>query len=139
MQEVSVNLLKKKLIRYPHLNELETFLERIKEATPELILLFGSLSRGDYTQYSDIDVLCVFNQEFSSRKERFLKAYKYSDGLVQTKTLTLKELKNGLKEANSFLHAIFNDGLILFSKISYDDLNSWIRDGKKKLKMTYFP
>lgn len=138
MQKTSLNLLKKKLKRYPHLNELERFLDKIKKSNPEFILLFGSLARGDYTQYSDIDVLCVFNQKFKSLKERFFKSYEHSDGLVQTKTLNLEEFENGIKNGNSFLLRIIDDGLILYTKIPEKVLIEWIKEGKKALKISYF-
>ena len=101
-------------------------------------MLFGSLSRGDYTQFSDIDVLCVFNQEFKTLKERFLKAYKHSDGLVQTKTYNLAEFKKKIKNGNSFLHKIISEGLTLFSKIPDKEINELIELGKKNLQVSYF-
>ena len=63
MQKLSLDLLKKKLKRYPHRNELELFINRINKEDLKLILLYGSLAKGMYTQYSDIDVLCVFDKE----------------------------------------------------------------------------
>ena len=138
MQKISLPLLRKKLPRYPHLNELENFLTRIKQEDPVFIMLFGSLTRGDYTQFSDIDVLCVFNQEFKTFKERFLKAYKHSDGLVQTKSLSLKEFEKKIKNGNSFLHKIVSEGLILYNKVPISEFNSWIELGKEKLRITYF-
>ncbi len=138
MQKISFPLLRKKLPKYPHLNELENFLIGIKQEDPEFIMLFGSLTRGDYTQFSDIDVLCVFNQDFKTPKERFLKAYKHSDGLVQTKTLKLEEFKKELERGNPFLHKIIAEGLILFSKIPDKQLKDWIIIGKTKLKVKYF-
>ena len=138
MQKISLTLLKKKLPRYPHLNELEDFLLCISKEDPEFIMLYGSLSRGNYTQFSDIDVLCVFKQEFKSHRDRFLKAYRCSDGLVQTKTYSLKEFKTYIKNGNSFLHKIIAKGLILFSKIPDNKIKKWVELGKINLHITYF-
>jgi len=138
MQKISLTLLKKKLPRYPHLIELENFLFCIKKEDPEFVMLFGSLVRGNYTQFSDIDVLCVFKQEFKSNKERFLKAYRCSDGLVQTKTYSLKEFKTHIEDGNSFLIKILAEGLILFSKIPDNKIKKWVELGKIHLKVTYF-
>ncbi len=138
MQILSLNLLKKKLSRYPHLNELESFIEKIEKIDLKIVLLYGSLAKGTYTQHSDIDVLCVYDKTFKNHKERFLTAYKYSNGLVQTKTLTYDEFKEGLKESNSFLHGIMKEGIILYSKIPKRDLIEWINIGKEKLNMKYF-
>jgi predicted nucleotidyltransferase len=138
MQNLSFNLLKKKLNRYPHLNELQTFMDRIEKDTLKFLLLYGSLAKGRYTQYSDIDVLCVYDKKFSDLREKFLLSYKYSEGLVQPKTLSYEEFKEGLTEGNSFLHSILHDGIILFNKIPEDTLERWIEQGKKKLNIKYF-
>lgn len=138
MQSLSIDLLKKKLKRYPHLNELKTFINRIEKETLKFILLYGSLAKETYTQYSDIDVLCVYDREFNDLRERFLISYKYSEGLVQPKNLSYEEFKNGLMEGNPFLHSILQDGIILFNKIPEDNLEKWIEQGKKKLTIKYF-
>ena len=139
MQEISFNLLKKKLRKYPHLNEIQNFITRIDKENLKLILLYGSLTKGTFTQHSDIDVLCVYDKEFKDRKERFLISYKYSDGLVQPKNLSYKEFKNGLIEGNSFLHSIMEDANILYRTISKKKIEEWINQGKKKLTMQYYP
>ncbi len=139
MQNLSLNLLKKKLKRYPHYNELETFVNRIEKEKLKFIILYGSLSKGTYTQYSDIDVLCVFDKEFNNLKERFLISYKHSEGLVQPKTLSYEEFKNGLKSGNSFICSILQDGIILYNKIPDEELKKWIKIGKRNLNVRYFP
>lgn len=138
MQNLSFDLLKEKLKRYPHLNELESFVKRIEKDNLKLILLYGSLAKGTYTQHSDIDVLCVFDRKFGNLKERFLISYKYSNGVVQTKTITYKEFKEGLRNGNSFLHGILNDGIILFNIIPKEEIEKWIEEGKEKLTVRYF-
>ena len=138
MQSLSIDLLKKKLKRYPHLNELQTFINRIEKETLKFILLYGSLAKGTYTQYSDIDVLCVYDQEFHDLRERFLISYKYSEGLVQPKNISYEEFKKGLMEGNPFLHSILQDGIIIFNKIPEDNLEKWIEQGKKKLMIKCF-
>jgi predicted nucleotidyltransferase len=138
MQNISFNSLKKKLNRYPHLDELEVFLERVIRSGVKLVVLFGSLTRGNYTPYSDIDVLCVYDENFKDLKERFHRTYQYSDGLVQPITSSLIELKASLLEGNSFLHHIFKEGLILYGDINQKELSSWINEGKLKLDMEYF-
>ena len=138
MQSLSIDLLKKKLKRYPHLNELQTFINRIEKETLKFVLLYGSLAKGTYTQYSDIDVLCVYDREFNDLRERFLFSYKYSEGLVQPKNISYEEFKKGLMEGNPFLHSILQDGIIIFNKIPEDNLEKWIEQGKKKLMIKCF-
>ncbi|MFO8018548.1 MAG: nucleotidyltransferase domain-containing protein [Promethearchaeia archaeon] len=124
---------------YPHLNELENFINAIEKENLKLILLFGSLAIGTYTQRSDIDVLCVYDKEFTDRRERFLQSYKYSEGLVQPKTITFSELKKNLLQGNSFLHHIFSEGYILYNTIPERQLRKWRERGKKKVNVTYSP
>jgi len=54
---------------------------------------------------------------------------------VQTKTLSLKEFKTGLLTGNSFLYEVMRTGIILYSKISMNDLEKWIKECKKNLKV----
>ena len=136
MPRKSYHSLKKRLNNYPHLHELDVFIERISVSDPELLLLYGSLTRGEYTQYSDIDVLCIYDRTFSSHKERFMISYQFSDGIVQPKTLTLKELRNGLLEGNSFLHHVFTEGYIISSRLNDSLLAEWINSEKKKVVLT---
>lgn len=138
MQALSFDLLKNKLRRYPHLNKIKLFVDRIEKDTLKFILLYGSLAKGTYTQYSDIDVLCIFNRKFSNLRERFLVSYKYSEGLIQTKTLSYDEFKDSIIQGNSFLHSILQKGIILYNKIPEDTLQNWIVEGKKKLNVKYF-
>lgn len=138
MQKKSLSTLKKELSNYPHFNSLEKFVKKITEtADPVLLLLFGSLARKHYTQFSDIDLLCVFDMDFQDHKERFLHSYQFSDGIVQTKTLSLSELKNGLLEGNSFLHLIFEEGILIHYKIDIHLLEEWITEGKENVMVTY--
>lgn len=138
MQTLLFDLLKKKLKRYPHLNKIKSFIDRIEKDTLKFILLYGSLAKGTYTQHSDIDVLCVFDKKFSDSRERFLVSYKYSEGLIQPKTLSYEEFKDGIIQGNSFLHSILQYGIILYSKIPEETLQNWIENGKKKLNVKYF-
>ncbi|MGV9198616.1 MAG: nucleotidyltransferase domain-containing protein [Promethearchaeia archaeon] len=124
---------------YPHFNELEDFLTTLEKRDLKLVLLFGSLAKGTYTQHSDIDILCVYDKKFEDRRKRFLQSYRYSDGLVQPKTITLSELKENLLKGNSFLHHLFDEGYILYNIISEKQLRKWREKGKKKVNVTYLP
>ncbi|MEJ2249466.1 MAG: nucleotidyltransferase domain-containing protein [Candidatus Lokiarchaeota archaeon] len=124
---------------YPHFNELEDFLNDIDKENLSLVVLFGSLTKGTFTQHSDIDMLCVYDKEFKDMRERFLQSYRFSKGLVQPETITLQEFKDNLSEGNSFLYHILDEGYILYNKILESTLKSWIEEGKKNLNTIYFP
>lgn len=55
----SLNLLINKYHNYPHWHEIDDFLVKISKFRPKVIILFGSLVKGEYTQNSDIDLLIV--------------------------------------------------------------------------------
>ncbi len=138
MLKKSYLTLKKRWKNYPHLNELEIFLDRIQEADPEFLMLFGSLATGNFTQHSDIDILCVFSQDFQNARERFLHAYRYSNGIVQPKSLSINEFKGALLNGDSFIVRIVEEGLILYSKIPESDIEFWIKSGKNQNRVAYF-
>ncbi|MBD3227165.1 MAG: hypothetical protein GF329_03170, partial [Candidatus Lokiarchaeota archaeon] len=121
--------------RYPHLNRIESFIDKILFADIKLLLLYGSLVKGNYTQYINIDILYIFVNDFASPKERFMTAYRHSEDIIQPKSLSHREFKKEILNGNPFLHSIIEYGIILYSEISEDDLKNWIRQGKKKLNV----
>ena len=40
---------------YPHWSSVERFVEQVRRLDPLLVLLFGSVTTGEFTQYSDAD------------------------------------------------------------------------------------
>lgn len=139
MRESSLRSLKERLRKYPHLDELERFLTRVQQDSPVAVILYGSLARGDFSPRSDIDVLCVFDRQFTDPRERFMIAYKHSDGIVQTKTMNLEEFKDGLLNGNTFLHGVVSDGILLQGTIDACDINQWASAGLKKVTVSQFP
>lgn len=135
MRESSWHSLQERLRRYPHLGDLEAFLARMAREAPVAIILFGSLARGDFTQRSDIDVLCVFDREFTDPKERFMLSYKHSDGIVQPKTVSLTEFKNGLLQGDAFLHGIVDSGVWLQGTISATTIHAWAEAGRENVSL----
>ena len=71
-------------LRYPHWPSVGRFVDGVKALQPLLLLLFGSVAKGDFTQHSDADVLAVF-----AAPTDWLAVYSYSDGRVQPVVKTL--------------------------------------------------
>ncbi|PYJ68670.1 MAG: hypothetical protein DME76_11545 [Verrucomicrobia bacterium] len=46
--------------RYPHVDELQQFVESVSRLHPLAVILFGSLATGEFTQHSDADVAVIF-------------------------------------------------------------------------------
>ncbi len=65
-------------------------------------------------------------------------AYGHSDGIVQTKTVSLSEFRESVLNSDPFLLRLLEEGYVLYSRIADSDLLDWIRIDKKGLKVAYF-
>jgi predicted nucleotidyltransferase len=131
------------------LNEIVNAASKIQGVTG--IILFGSLARGDYDQYSDYDLLVLFENKTSmwrSWDELF-----QTVGNLKLNLHLIPETLEELKAANStFLNELFQHGKVLFARpplevflqpvkldpyslISYNMSGLSYRD---KMKATYF-
>jgi predicted nucleotidyltransferase len=79
------------------------------------ILLFGSLARGDYDEYSDYDVLVLF--EDRSMMWRSWDELFQAVASLKLNLHTIPETLEELKTANSvFLEELFRNGKVLFAR-----------------------
>jgi len=93
-----------------------------------LVILFGSVATGDFTQKSDADVLVVFNEP-----TEWLKVYAHSDGWVQPVVKTLAEVSDLLMTATPFFCQITEDGIVLRDRDgSYDYLRDLVKEAKTR-------
>ncbi len=88
---------------------VERFVEQVRKLRPALVLLFGSVATGEFTQHSDADVLVVFQQPVSWEA-----VYACSDGVVQPVVKTWSELETKLKAGEPFYCEIAEDAQVLF-------------------------
>jgi len=94
---------------YPRWPSVELFVEQVRRLDPLLVLLFGSLTTGEFTQYSDADVLVVFERPMD-----WDTVYTCSDGVVQPVIKTRDELIAQIAAGEPFLCEIVEDGHALF-------------------------
>ena len=94
---------------YPHWRSVEDFVEGVRALNPALVLLFGSLARGEFTQYSDADVLLVFDEPTD-----WLDVYRHSDGWVQPLVKTWQEIQGQLAQGEPFWCEVVADGIVLY-------------------------
>jgi hypothetical protein len=94
---------------YPHRSSVERFVEKVRRLDPLLVLLFGSVATGEFTQYSDADVLVVFE-----RPVDWETAYACSDGVVQPVVKTQDELTAQIAAGEPFFCEIVEEGQVLF-------------------------
>ncbi len=94
---------------YPHRTSVARFVERVRQFDPLLVLLFGSVVTGEFTQYSDADVLVVFEHAVD-----WDTVYACSDGIVQPVVKTLDELTAQITAGEPFFCEIIEQGQTLF-------------------------
>lgn len=128
---------------WPHRSELAAFVAAV-EADPDvaLVLLYGSLARGDHTQRSDADVLVVAEELPPPRsRERFMQYYRHSQGKVQPLAYTIEEVRRFLGQGEPFYHEVLEEGLLLGGNKPelVEELRNVAAKAKKRLRLRRVP
>ena len=109
---------------YPHLDELTAFVKGVEALGPQLVLLFGSVATGDFTQRSDADVLVAFEDE-----KDWLEVYQYSQGIVQPIVRTISQVENLIRAGEPFYIQAFLEGAFLAGdRNTYQRLRAMVDD-----------
>ena len=93
--------------------EIERVVKKIKNLEGNIgVILFGSYSRGDFNEGSDVDLLVVFKDERELNKgiQEIYKITAKSDLFLQVIYLTIEELKN-----SPLLESALRDGKIYYA------------------------
>lgn len=85
-----------------------TFVSGVRALKPQLVLLFGSVATGEFTQRSDADVLVIFD-----RPADWLEVYHYSQGIIQPIVRTVAEVENLIRAREPFYIQAFLEGVCL--------------------------
>jgi hypothetical protein len=112
--------------RYPGFGELEAFVRKVAWHRPLLVLLFGSLATGEFTQHSDADVLVIFN-----RLVDWMTVYECSTGWVQPLVWELGEALREIEEGNTLLIEAIEDGIPLLNRVGTYEL---LREAPERAK-----
>ena len=94
---------------YPYWPEVQRFMEGILRLKPVLVVLFGSVARGDFTQESDADVLVIFE-----RPVDWATVYAYSQGMVQPLVKTVDEVLAQIRQGEPFFIEVVEEGKVLY-------------------------
>ena len=87
---------------------MESFVRKVAGLDPCLVVLYGSLAKEDFTDFSDADVLVCFEQP-----RTWVDVYQHSDGIVQPLVFSVAQMKKELEEGNAFLREVIQTGLLL--------------------------
>ncbi|MEM2154933.1 MAG: nucleotidyltransferase domain-containing protein [Nitrososphaeria archaeon] len=98
------------------LNNLVETISSIKEVLA--IILFGSIARGDYDEYSDYDILVIFKDKESMWKN-WDELFKRVGRLNLLVHCIPKSLEEFLKSEPTFLNEIFRNGKLLYIKYPF--------------------
>lgn len=98
------------------LNDLVEAISSIKEVLA--IILFGSIARGDYDEYSDYDILVIFKDKESMWKN-WDELFKRVGRLNLLVHCIPKSLEEFLKSEPTFLNEIFRNGKLLYIKYPF--------------------
>ncbi len=100
------------------------FVKGVKALRPSLVLLFGSVATGEYTQRSDADVLAVFD-----RPVDWLEVYTYSQGMVEPIVRTISEIERLVRDGEPFYIQAFLEGSLLHGdEATYHRLRTMVEE-----------
>lgn len=117
MRKISLNILQKKLNSSIHFKALEKFLKELKKKESVLgVILFGSLSKGEFLPHSDIDILVIFKNRVKFLENNLELRRMDNSGLIEPFGYGYEQLKIMLKEINPFIWDVFEEGLLLYAK-----------------------
>lgn len=84
-------------------------MEGVLRLKPVLMVLFGSVARGDFTQESDADVLVIFE-----RPVDWATVYAHSQGMVQPFVTTVDEVLAQIRQGEPFFIEVVEEGKVLY-------------------------
>ena len=97
---------------------IEEYKEKVvKVLNPKKIILFGSFARGDFNEGSDIDliVICDWKESFLDRIKVLLDINNFCLP-IEPIGYTEKEFKGMIKEGNSFISQILEEGVVIYER-----------------------
>jgi predicted nucleotidyltransferase len=98
--------------------EIAELLER--EIDPQLVVLFGSVAKGEVYRDSDLDLFVVWDGVgHLTNRERRIKLRKLigeREVPLDILTCTSEEFEEALQEPNSFTNIIMAEGMVLYEK-----------------------
>ncbi len=117
------------------LKGLEGLLARYHRFRPRLVVLFGSMARGDYTDSSDYDILIVSDDLPRDRREAFDLLYDLNYPNVFPIGMNTSSFLRKLEEGSTFVLEILEDGKILLADSDFlGEVMDKFREVRKRFK-----
>ncbi len=135
MRRGSLNLLRTELKGYNYIEALCRLVECVNgELRPAALILFGSLARGDFHEYSDADLCVVLHGEAIHPLARSVPVEPFNPtGVAEAQTFGAEEFKEMLREANPLALEILHYGLVLGGEESFiEELETIFEETRQK-------
>ncbi len=96
---------------------IDRVLEGLMDYGPEKVILFGSYARGDYDEFSDIDLIVIKDteQRFFQRLAE-VDAFMPRDVKADVFVYTPQEFQTMVESGNPFIEQALKDGIVLYEK-----------------------
>ena len=88
------------------------------------IILFGSMAKGNYTRYSDHDLLILVSHEELNFKDRLYEYSLPSDGWVEPLVYTREEVEFMLEGLHPLILDALKDGLVIYDRGLWNSLKA---------------
>ena len=112
---------------YPWFGKVEKFVSQVRRRQPLLVLLFGSVARGEFRSDSDADVLVIFDHPVDVKE-----VYADRKGAVHPVVKTFDTMEQFIREGEPFYIEMIEDGIPLYdANGEYKKLSRLVRDAKK--------
>lgn len=97
--------------------KLNIIVEDLKQYHPDKIILFGSAARGDFDEYSDIDIVLVkeTNKPFVKRLREVALLCRLNEP-IDILVYTPQEIEEMKKGHNFFIETILREGKVLYER-----------------------
>jgi len=99
--------------------ELRDLAEKLKDYGVRLVVLFGSVVRGDYTEESDVDVLVVADRLPSDPRDAYEVVKRVVDARVQPTCFTTSSFLKKLRSESTFIMEVLEDGKIVYADAEF--------------------
>lgn len=98
--------------------EIDRIVEGLKDYEPEKIILFGSLAREDFDEYSDLDIVIIkqTDKRFLERLREVVGFLPPHRGGIDIFVYTPEEFVRMKEEENPFIEQVLKDSKILYEK-----------------------
>lgn len=97
---------------------VERIVEALKPYDPEKVILFGSSARGDFDEYSDLDIVVIkrTDQDFLNRVSEAARLLVGLPKAFDVIVYTPEEFEQMIREGRGFILRVLGEGKVIYEK-----------------------